>query len=80
MRSKLRGIPPSVIQEALKKGNLLEKVHLINFPPYAPDHNPIEHVWNTVKENLANQQFDTFDETKRMFMEQINGNIFNYKI
>lgn len=69
-----------IIQEALKKGNLLEKVHLINFPPYAPDHNPIEHVWNTVKANLSNRQFDSFEITKNMFMKEINTNIYNYKI
>ncbi len=69
-----------IIQEALKKGKLLERVHLINFPPYAPDHNPIEHVWNTAKGNLANKQFDTFDETKLAFMKEINDNIFNYQI
>lgn len=40
------------IRKALRKGGLLERVHLINLPPYAPDHNPIEHVWNTAKSNL----------------------------
>src|ERR1700753_2781444 len=35
------------IRDQLKKGGILERVHLIAMPPYAPDHNPIEHVWNT---------------------------------
>ncbi|MGI0059185.1 MAG: IS630 family transposase, partial [Nitrosotalea sp.] len=39
-----------LMREALAKGGLLERVHLVTFPPYAPDHNPIEHVWNTVKD------------------------------
>jgi transposase len=69
-----------LIQEALKKGNLLERVHLINLPPYAPDCNPIEHVWNTVKSNLANKQFDSFEVTKQMFIQEINSRIFNYQI
>jgi transposase len=69
-----------LIQEALKKGNLLERVHLINFPPYAPDHNPIEHVWNTVKANLSNQQFDSFEVTKAMFRREVDSRIFNYQI
>src|SRR3990167_888925 len=69
-----------VIREALTKGNLLEQVHLINLPPYAPDFNPIEHVWNTVKANLSNAQFDSFEITKQMFMEEINGRCFNYKL
>lgn len=70
----------NLIQEALKKGGLLERVHLINLPPYAPDHNPIEHVWNTVKSNLANKQFDSFDITKTMFRSEIDSRIFNYQI
>lgn len=37
------------IREQLKNGGLLERVHLIAMPPYAPDENPIEHVWNTAK-------------------------------
>lgn len=69
-----------VIREALKKDNLLEKVHLINLPPYAPDFNPIEHVWNTIKSSLSNKQFDSFEITKKMFMDEINKRTFNYKL
>ena len=32
------------IREQLRQGGLMERVHLIAMPPYAPDHNPIEHV------------------------------------
>lgn len=32
------------IREQLKKGGVMERVHLIPMPPYAPDENPIEHV------------------------------------
>ncbi len=38
------------IREQLRKNGILEKVHLIPMPPYAPDENPIEHVWNTAKQ------------------------------
>jgi transposase len=69
-----------LIKEALAKGNLLERVHLINFPPYAPDYNPIEKVWNTVKSKLANKQFDSFDITKNMFLQEVNSRTFAYKI
>lgn len=44
----------NAIREALAKGKLLERVYLIPMPPYAPDHNPIEHVWNTAKQAIAN--------------------------
>lgn len=69
-----------IIREALKQGNLLERVHLINFPPYAPDFNPIERVWNAVKASLSNKQFDSFDETKGLFLEEIGRRTFDYKI
>lgn len=69
-----------LIREALKKGNLLEKVHLINLPPYAPDKNPIEHVWNTIKGSMANTQYDTFEKMKHLFKTLIDDQIFNYQI
>lgn len=69
-----------IIREALCKGNLLERVHLINLPPYAPDFNPIEHVWNTIKSNLSNKQFDSFETTKKMFMDEVSARVFNYKL
>jgi hypothetical protein len=44
------------IRAELKKHGLMECVHLIAMPPYAPDENPIEHVWNTAKLAVANIQ------------------------
>ena len=37
-------------------GRLLERITPIHPPPYAPDHNPVEHVWNAAKNNIANIQ------------------------
>lgn len=61
------------IKKALKKGCLLDRVHLIPMPPYAPDNNPIEHVWNDAKGAIANIQRDTILETKAAFMNHIGG-------
>lgn len=69
-----------LIIEALKKDHPLERVHLISLPPYAPDTNPIEHIWREGKQATANHQFKTFDDTKRIFEQKINRRIFNYKI
>lgn len=69
-----------LMREALAKGGLLARVHLVTLPPYAPDHNPIEHVWNTVKDNLANKQEKDFEETKRKFMQLTNNQFFPYQI
>jgi transposase len=66
------------IRAALAKGQLLERVHLIPMPPYAPDHNPIEHVWNTTKQAVSNIQRYTFEDTKKAFTGYIAGRQFKY--
>lgn len=66
------------IREQLKTGGLLERVHLIAMPPYAPDNNPIEHVWNTTKQHIANIQHDTFEETKEAFSDFVASRPFRY--
>lgn len=68
------------IKKALGKGQILERVHLINLPPYAPDKNPIEHVWNTAKGSMANIQYDDFEKTKETFKKYIDGRKFKYQI
>lgn len=68
------------IKKALGKGQLLERVHLINLPPYAPDKNPIEHVWNTTKGKMANIQYDNFEKMKGVFVKYIDGRKFKYQI
>jgi len=68
------------IRNALGKGQLLERVHLISLPPYAPDKNPIEHVWNTAKGSMSNIQYSNFGETKKTFKKSIDGKIFKYQI
>jgi len=69
-----------IVQDKLKKGESLERVHLINLPPYAPDTNPQETVWNTAKGFISNRQFKTFAGTKRSFRHYISTKIFNYTI
>lgn len=68
------------LREALKTGGPLQRVHLINLPPYAPDTNPIEKVWQTTKAKLANYQDKDFEETKQKFMGLTNRQIFPYQI
>lgn len=38
-----------LIRAELAASRSLKGVHLVNFPPYAPDHKPIEQVWNDTK-------------------------------
>src|SRR3989338_9946172 len=58
------------IREALGKGKSLERIHLIALPPYAPDKNPTEHIWNEAKGSIANIQFESFDETRAAFLKR----------
>lgn len=68
------------IRNALKMGGLLERVHLIAMPPYAPDNNPIEHVWNVSKGKITNIQHMCFSDTKIAFTDYIKSRIFEYKM
>lgn len=68
------------LRQKLKKGQSLEKVYLINLPAYAPETNPIEHVWEYAKEKIANRQESNFKKTKSAFLSVINSRRFNYKI
>jgi transposase len=67
-----------LIRAALAKGQLLERVHLIPMPPYAPDHNPIEHAWNTAKQAISNIQHRSFEQTKNTFVSYSAGRRFKY--
>jgi transposase len=69
-----------LVHEALKKGRALQGVHLISLPPYAPDYNPIEKVWNVVKDQISNKQQSVFDETKRSFVQLVKSNKFCFQI
>lgn len=69
-----------LIRSTLKKGELLARVHLINFPPYAPDMNPTEHVWKEAKQRISNIQFESFDKTKEAFKKTVMSRKFSYQM
>lgn len=69
-----------LIRQKLLRGKPLEKLHLIAFPPYAPETNPIEHVWQNAKNKLSNKSDVEFEEIKKQFFDIISQGTFNYKI
>jgi transposase len=69
-----------LLRAKLKKGDSLEKLHLIPLPPYAPETNPIEHVWEYAKEKIANRSESNFEKTKSVFWSVINSRRFDYQI
>lgn len=69
-----------LIRSNLSKGKSLERLHLISFPPYAPEHNPIEHVWQYAKSKISNRSEQSFEGIKQSFLSLINNHIFSYQI
>ena len=59
-------------------GRLLERITPIHLPPYAPDHNPAEHVRNTAKSNTATIQRETPGETFGAFASHVTGRAFDH--
>jgi transposase len=60
------------------EGRQLEDVTLIRFPPYTPDHNPIERVWNRARQDIANIQRETADHTFSAFESFVRSGTFKY--
>lgn len=69
-----------LLRSNLSKGKSLERLHLISFPPYAPEHNPIEHIWQYAKSKISNRHQQPFSNIKQEFLNTINRKTFNYKI
>lgn len=68
------------LREELRKGKSLEKIHLIALEPYAPETNPIEHVWGFAKGKLANKAGRAFEKIEQEFMQLTNQKTFLYQI
>lgn len=69
-----------LLRAQLGAGNKFERIHLINLPTYAPEHNPIEHVWNYGKNKIKNRSNRAFEEIKESFVDAITQRTFAYKI
>ncbi|WP_314906537.1 transposase [Propionibacterium acidifaciens] len=54
-------------------GRLLERITPIHLPPYAPDHNPVEHVRNAARNDIATIQRETPEETFGAFASYVTG-------
>ena len=68
------------LREHLGKGNVLERIHLINLPPYSPNKNPIERVWGEGKRSISNRQRAHFEDTRNAFETFIRSNKFPYRL
>lgn len=69
-----------VIRDELGEQGKLASIRFLAFPPYAPDHNPIEHVWGETKTSISNIQHETFDHTRAAFEATITDQTHPYRI
>ena len=58
----------------------LRRVQFIYLPPYSPDKNPIEHVWNEAKNSISNLQRADFEDTRDAFETFIRETKFKYRL
>lgn len=50
-----------------------QNIHLIEQPPYSPEVNPVEHIWDEIKEkNLHNKKFNSLAETMDVVCKGLN--------
>ena len=68
------------LRDKLKQGECLEDFQLINFPPYAPEQNPQEHVWKYAKDQVRGNHFSSFESLRTVFETSLNSRTFDYKM
>jgi len=66
-----------LIQEALKTE--LKSIFFIALPPYAPDTNPQEHVWQFAKDQLANKVYISLQTVTRTFKNIVMSRNYTYR-
>jgi transposase len=66
------------LTKLFKQGELFGNIKVIRMPPYAPDHNPVEHVWNQGKGAIANLQREAPMLTFSAFERFIKSGEFPY--
>lgn len=67
-----------LIRKELEKD--LSSFFLINFPPYAPDTNPQEHIWRWAKDQIANIQYHSLAQLTNVFRRTLMSRTYPYQI
>ncbi len=47
---------------------LPERVRIIDLPPYSPELNPCEQLWDIVKDDIGNQVFETIEKLREAML------------
>ncbi|NJM36415.1 MAG: hypothetical protein HC845_00245 [Akkermansiaceae bacterium] len=48
--------------EKMLGNDLPENIRIITLPPYSPELNPVEELWNVMKDSLCNKIFGTLEQ------------------
>lgn len=49
-----------------------QNMHLIFLPPYSPELNPVEHIWDSIRENwFRNQVFESMDSVENQLIKAL---------
>ena len=57
-----------------------ERLKIVEFPKYAPEQNPQEHVWKAAREKITHNRFiSNIDKITNKVIEFLNDSIFEYK-
>ncbi|MCF7567195.1 transposase [Sabulilitoribacter arenilitoris] len=49
-----------------------QNIHLLRIPPYAPELNPCEQIWQYIKQRYKNQRFESMEDLKKWFHGTVN--------
>lgn len=58
---------------SIKDGEVPENIYLLNIPPYTPELNPCEQVWQHIKARYKNQLFESMQDLKQWLWETVVG-------
>jgi transposase len=50
-----------------------ENIYLLRIPPYNPELNPCEQIWQYIKNRFKNQRFETIDNLKEWLHKMVNN-------
>ena len=50
---------------------LLDNLHILALPPYSPELNPVERLWDVVKDGICNTVHDTLEDLEEAIGEKL---------
>ncbi len=54
-----------------------DNIFLLNIPPYSPELNPFEQVWQYIKSRYENKRFETMENLKTWLHKTVNSHSTN---